>query len=55
MTQGYPDRGYIRMTKADLQNAPAFRYDPDDARRDADRTSNPPATNPPANPNAPRQ
>jgi sporulation protein YlmC with PRC-barrel domain len=55
MTQGYPDRGYIRMSKADLQNAPAFRYDPDDARRDAERRTDRPAPTAPANPTAPRQ
>jgi hypothetical protein len=53
MAQGYPDRGYIRLSKADLQNAPTFRYDPDDARRDAERRTDRPASNAPAN--APRQ
>jgi hypothetical protein len=53
VAQGYPDRGYIRWSKADLENAPTFRYDPDDARRDAERRTDRPATNPPAN--APRQ
>jgi hypothetical protein len=54
VAQGYPDRGYIRGSKADLQNAPTFRYDPDDARRDTERRTERPATNAPANP-APRQ
>jgi len=53
VAQGYPDRGYLRWSKADLENAPTFRYDPDDARRDAERRTDRPATNPPAN--APRQ
>lgn len=26
MTRGYPDHAIVRMTKADLQNAPAFHY-----------------------------
>ena len=51
VNQVYPDRGYIRMSKADLQNAPAFRYG-DEASRDANRTSNP---NPNAPGSAPRQ
>jgi hypothetical protein len=56
MNQGYPDRGYIRMSKADLQNAPEFRYSADEARSDATRNTNPPpAVTPPTNPNAPRQ
>jgi len=55
VSRGYPDRAVLRMTKADLQNAPTFRY-ASDARATttapASRT-NPPATvNPPAN--APR-
>jgi PRC-barrel domain len=54
VAQGYPDRGYIRWSKADLQNAPTFRYDPDDARRDTERRTDRPSTNAPANP-APRQ
>ena len=40
VNQGYPDRGYIRMSKADLQNAPTFRYG-GEASRDGNRTSNP--------------
>ena len=51
VNQGYPDRGYIRMSKADLQNAPAFSYS-DEAGRDANRTSTP---NPNAPGSAPRQ
>ena len=44
---GVPDRAMVKMTKADLQNAPAFRY----SAADATRTGN---TNPPpANPNRP--
>jgi len=54
--RGYPDRAVLRMTKADLQNAPTFRYTSDagaSTTAPATRT-NPPATaNPP--PNAPRQ
>src|SRR5215207_2718538 len=55
-SRGYPDRAVLRMTKADLQNAPTFRYASDTSATStapATRT-NPPATaNPP--PNAPRQ
>jgi predicted outer membrane protein len=47
--QGSPDRGYIRMTKADLQNAPTFRYD----ARDASRSTQPGSTTAPASPTAP--
>jgi len=55
-SRGYPDRAVLRMTKADLQNAPTFRYASDTgATTTAPATrANPPATtNPPAN--APRQ
>jgi hypothetical protein len=54
--QGYPDRAVLRMTRADLQNAPAFRYASDArATTPAPTTgTNPPVTtNPPAT--APRQ
>lgn len=53
--QGYPDRAVLRMTRADLQNAPAFRYASDTrATTTAPATrTNPPAANPPAT--APRQ
>jgi sporulation protein YlmC with PRC-barrel domain len=54
--QGYPDRAVLRMTRADLQNAPAFRYASDTrATTPAPTTgTNPPVTtNPPAT--APRQ
>ena len=40
VNQGYPDRGYIRMSRGDLQNAPTFRY-ADEAGRDAARPGNP--------------
>jgi hypothetical protein len=53
LAQGAPDRGYIRFSKADLENAPTFRYDPSDARRDSERRTDRPATNAPAT--APRQ
>jgi hypothetical protein len=56
VSRGYPDRAVLRMTKADLQNAPTFRYASDaSASTTAPATrANPPATaNPP--PNAPRQ
>jgi hypothetical protein len=53
LAQGAPDRGYIRFSKADLENAPTFRYDPTDARRDSERRTERPATNAPAT--APRQ
>ena len=54
--QGYPDRAVLRMTRADLENAPAFRYASDTrATTPAPTTgTNPPVTtNPPAT--APRQ
>jgi sporulation protein YlmC with PRC-barrel domain len=53
MNQGYPDRGYIRMSKADLQNAPEFHYSADEAA--ARNTNPPPAVAQPTTPNAPRQ
>lgn len=46
--QGYPDRAVLRMTRADLQNAPAFRY-----ASDTRPATTSPATSPPAT--APRQ
>jgi hypothetical protein len=46
--QGYPDRAVLRRTKAELQNAPAFRY-----ASDTRATTTAPATSPPAT--APRQ
>ena len=56
VSRGYPDRAVLRMTKADLQNAPTFRYASDagaSTTAPATRT-NPPATaHPPPNP--PRQ
>ena len=55
VSRGYPDRAVLRMTKADLQNAPTFRY-AFDARATttapASRTNLPATVNPPAN--APR-
>jgi sporulation protein YlmC with PRC-barrel domain len=42
---GVPDRAMVRMTKADLQNAPEFRYRASDARAGS--------TNPPASTTAP--
>src|SRR4051812_45142571 len=56
VSRGYPDRAVLRMTKADLQNAPTFRYASDtSAATTAPATrTNPPATaNPPTN--VPRQ
>src|SRR5215213_3463247 len=56
VSRGYPDRAILRMTKADLQNAPTFRYASDtSAATTAPATrTNPPATaNPPTN--VPRQ
>ena len=56
VSAGYPDRAVLRMTKADLQNAPTFRYASDtSAATTAPATrTNPPATaNPPTN--VPRQ
>jgi hypothetical protein len=47
--QATPDRGYIRMSKADLQNAPTFRYD----ARDASRSTQPGSTTAPAGSTAP--
>ena len=49
VSRGYPDRAVLRMTKADLQNAPTFRY-----ASDTRATTTAPAnrTSPPAN--APR-
>lgn len=46
--QGYPDRAVLRMTKADLQNAPAFRY-----ISETRATNTSPAASPPVA--APRQ
>jgi sporulation protein YlmC with PRC-barrel domain len=46
---GVPDRAMVRMTKADLQNAPEFRYSMTDAGRTtapAGNTSPPPAARP---------
>jgi putative membrane protein len=47
--QAMPDRGYIRMSKADLQNAPTFRYD----ARDASRSTQPGSTTAPTGSTAP--
>src|SRR4051794_13939402 len=55
-SRGYPDRAVLHMTKADLQNAPTFRYASNTrAATTAPATrTNPPATaNPPTN--VPRQ
>jgi sporulation protein YlmC with PRC-barrel domain len=57
---GAPARGGVQMTKADLQNAPAFRYSVNDPNRvgAAGNTNPPPQTvNPPGNtpPNTPQQ
>src|SRR5215204_1386902 len=55
VSRGYPDRAVLRMTKADLQNAPTFRYgwDPSATTTAPATRTNPPAANPPTN--APRQ
>ena len=56
VSRGYPDRAVLHMTKADLQNAPTFRYASDagaSTTAPATRTNPPAAANPP--PNAPRQ
>src|SRR3954466_14712984 len=56
VSRGYPDRAVLRMTKADLQNAPTFRCASDagvSTTAPATRTNPPAAANPP--PNAPRQ
>ena len=53
---GVPDRAMVKMTKADLQNAPEFRYSATDAGRigGTGSTTPPPAsTNRPGN--APQQ
>ena len=50
VSRGYPDRAVLRMTRADLQNAPTFRY-----ASETSATTTAPATrtNPPATPNPP--
>jgi PRC-barrel domain protein len=56
VSRGYPDRAVLRMTKADLQNAPAFRYaltTGATTTTPAAGTHPPAAASPPAN--APRQ
>ncbi|WP_134499199.1 PRC-barrel domain-containing protein [Microvirga pakistanensis] len=54
-----PARAMVRMTKADLQNAPEFRYSNDANRAGAAGNTNPPPqnVNPPGNtpPNSPQQ
>ena len=54
-----PARAMVKMTKADLQNAPEFRYSTDANRAGAAGNTNPPPqnVNTPGNtaPNAPRQ
>ena len=54
-----PARAMVKMTKADLQNAPEFRYANDQNRTGAAGNTNPPPqnVNTPGNtpPNAPRQ
>ncbi|WP_201859125.1 PRC-barrel domain-containing protein [Microvirga soli] len=54
-----PARAMVKMTKADLQNAPEFRYSADASRAGAAGNTNPPPqnVNTPGNtpPNAPRQ
>jgi sporulation protein YlmC with PRC-barrel domain len=54
-----PARAMVKMTKADLQNAPEFRYVNDQSRAGAAGNTNPPpqSVNTPGNtpPNAPRQ
>jgi sporulation protein YlmC with PRC-barrel domain len=54
-----PARAMVKMTKADLQNAPEFRYSADANRAGAAGNTNPPPqnVNTPGNtaPNAPRQ
>jgi sporulation protein YlmC with PRC-barrel domain len=57
---GVPDRATVRMTKADLQNAPEFRYRVNDPNRvGAAGNTNPPPqnVNPPGNtpPNTPQR
>jgi sporulation protein YlmC with PRC-barrel domain len=45
--QGYPDMGVLNLTKAQLQNAPDFRYAPSPTA-DAGAAANPPAPMKPA-------
>jgi hypothetical protein len=55
VSRGAPDRAVLRLTKADLQNAPTFRYSSDTRATmtaPASRTNPPATTNPAAN--APR-
>jgi sporulation protein YlmC with PRC-barrel domain len=57
---GGPDRAMVKMTKADLQNAPAFRYSANDPNRPGaagNTNPSPQTTSPPGNipPTAPRQ
>jgi hypothetical protein len=49
-SRGYPDRAVLRMTKAELQNAPAFRYA---GETRATTTAPPAATSAPTSPAAP--
>ncbi len=51
---GVPNRIVVSMTKDQLQQAPAFRDNPNEATGTT-RTSPPASTTAPANPNAPRQ
>jgi sporulation protein YlmC with PRC-barrel domain len=43
---GYPDHGKVTMTKADLQNAPTFRYYSDTHSATGASNATPPATRP---------
>jgi len=52
--RGYPDHGMVRMSKADLQNAPAFNYDRESASRSSAPATGTGATAP-AGGTAPRQ
>ena len=45
-----PARGMVRMTKADLQNAPEFRFNNDNRSNASGGAA---GTNPPANANRP--
>lgn len=51
---GVPNRIIVSMSRDQLQQAPAFRDNPNQAN-DQNRTSPPASTTAPANPNAPRQ
>jgi hypothetical protein len=51
--RGDPDRGILRMTKAELEAAPRFAYNPSDADRNQTRTTAPATNTAPAT--APKQ